>query len=90
MVAASSLVLTVYLEVVALSNFFVGGSSLMVRLMGEKREEDARKVAAYSIAASVLAALAFALLTLAFLGPLLRLLGASDNTFLYATSLPPP
>lgn len=85
MVAASSLVLTVYLAVVALSNVFgVGGSSLMVRLMGEKREEDARKVASYSIAASVLAALAFSLLILAFMGPLLRLLGASDNTFLYA------
>ena len=84
MVAASSLVLTVYLAVVALSNVFgVGGSSLMVRLMGEKCEEDARKVASYSIAASFLAALAFSLLTLVFMGPLLRLLGASDNTFQY-------
>ena len=85
MVAASSLVLTVYLAVVALSNVFgVGGSSLMVRLMGEKREGDARSVAAYSIAASVLAALVFSLLTLVFMGPLLRLLGASDHTFRYA------
>ena len=84
MVAASSLVLSVYLAVVALSNVFgVGGSSLMVRLMGENRKEDARHVASYSIVASFLAALAFSLLTLAFMGPLLRLLGASDNTFQY-------
>ena len=74
-----------YLAVVALSNVFgVGGSSLMVRLMGEKREDDARKVASYSIAASFLAAMVFSLLTLVFMGPLLHLLGASDNTFRYA------
>lgn len=84
MIAASSLVLTVYLAVVALANVFgVGGSSLMVRLMGEKREDDARRVASYSTAASVLAALTFSALTLVFMGPLLRLLGASENTFQY-------
>ncbi len=43
MIAASSLVLTVYLAVVALANVLgVGGSSLMTRLMGEKREDEAR------------------------------------------------
>ena len=84
MIAASSLVLTVYLAVVALANVFgVGGSSLMVRLMGEKREDEARRVASYSIAASILAVLAFSALTLVFMGPLLHLLGASENTFRY-------
>ena len=84
MIAASSLVLTVYLAVVALSNVFgVGGSSLMVRLMGEKKNEDARKVASYSIAISFVAALVFSLLILIFMNPLLNLLGASENTFEY-------
>ena len=84
MIAASSLVLTVYLAVVALSNVFgVGGSSLMVRLMGEKKTEDARKVASYSIAISFIAALVFSLLILIFMKPLLNFLGASENTFEY-------
>ena len=85
MVGASSLALTVYLALVALSNVFgVGGGSLMVRLTGEKRAEDARSVAGYSVAMSAIAALVFAALVLVGMKPLLLLLGASDNTLLYA------
>ena len=85
MVGASSLALTVYLALVALSNVFgVGGGSLMVRLAGEKRAEDARSVAGYSVAMSAIAALVFAALVLVGMKPLLLLLGASDNTLLYA------
>ena len=84
MIAASSLVLTVYLAVVALSNVFgVGGSSLMVRLMGEKRTEEARRVASHSVVVSALAAAAFSALVLILMDPLLRLLGASENTWRY-------
>ena len=85
MVGASSLALTVYLALVALSNVFgVGGGSLMVRLTGEKRAEEARSVAGYSVAMSAIAALVFAALVLVGMKPLLLLLGASDNTLLYA------
>ena len=55
----------------------------MVRLMGEKKNDDARKVASYSIAISFIAALIFSLLILIFMKPLLYLLGASENTFEY-------
>ena len=85
MVGASSLALTVYLAVTALANVFgVGGGSLMVRLIGEKKEEDARRVASYSVAVAAISALAFSLLVLFLMDPLLRLLGASDNTLPYA------
>lgn len=84
MVGASSLALTVYLAVAALANVFgVGGGTLMVRLLGEKRTEDARRVASYTVTASALAALAFSALVLLFLDPLLRLLGAGENTLRY-------
>ena len=50
MVAASSLVATVFLMTVALSNLFgVGGGSLVVRLLGSGEEEEARKVASVSL-----------------------------------------
>ena len=85
MIGASSLALTVYLSIVALANVFgVGGGSLMVRLIGEKKPDDARRVASYSVAVSAISAAVFSLLILALMEPLLRALGASDNTFIYA------
>lgn len=85
MVAASSLVLTVFLITAALANLFgVGGGSLVVRLLAEKQKEEARKAASCSLVMAAGAALAFSLLCLVFMTPLLRLLGASDNTIDYA------
>jgi len=85
MIAASSLALTIYLAIVALSNVFgVGGGSLMVRLVGEKKESDARKVASYSVALAAISSVVFSLLVLLFMDPLLRLLGSSENTLTYA------
>lgn len=85
MIGASSLALTVYLAVVALANVFgVGGGTLMIRLLGEKKEEEARKVASYSVTAAAISALVFSLLVFIIMDPLLRLLGASDNTLDYA------
>lgn len=82
MIGASSLVLTLYLAAVALANVFgVGGGSLMARLMGEKKMDEARRIASYSVAVAALAALVFSLLVLIFMDPLLRLLGASENTY---------
>jgi len=84
MVGASNLALTVYLVAASLANVFgVGGGSLMARLIGEKDMDNARKVASYSVTVSMYAALAFSLLTLILMSPLLRLLGASDNTMEY-------
>ena len=85
MVAASSLVLTVYLLVSAVADLFaVGGGSLVVRLLGAKEEDEARKVASWSLSMSALSAVAFSALCLVFMNPLLRLLGASDQTIGYA------
>lgn len=84
MIGASSLVGTVYLAAVALANVFgVGGGTLMARLMGEKRMDEARRVASHSVAAAALAALIYSLLALILMDPLLKLLGATENTFAY-------
>jgi Na+-driven multidrug efflux pump len=65
----------------ALSNVFgVGGGSLMARLLGEKKENDAKKVVAYSIITATICSLVFSVVVLIFMEPLLKLLGASENT----------
>ncbi len=85
MVAASSLVLTAFLMTTALANLFgVGGGTLAVRLLGSNDEEEAGKVASLSIVMATGASLLFSALCLIFMDPLLRLLGASDNTIGYA------
>ncbi len=85
MVAASSLVLTIFLLATAISNIFgVGGGSLTVRLLGQKQEDEAERVASYSLAMAAGSALFYSLLCLVFMDPLLRLLGASDHTIGYA------
>lgn len=85
MVAASSIVLTIFIMSGSISNLFaVGGGTLMVRLMGSKREEEARKVASISLVLAAASALLFSLLCLIFMDPLLKQLGASGNTIGYA------
>jgi len=86
-VAAASVVGVLFFLLNALANLFgVGGGSLLSRLLGEKREEDARRVGAFSIYGSLVIACIYSLVCFLFTEPLARLLGASDNTVGYASS----
>lgn len=85
MVAASSLVLTVFLVTVGITNLFgIGGGSLVVRLIGGGDEEEAEKVASLSLVLAAAASLIFSGLCFIFMNPLLRMLGASDSTIGFA------
>ena len=85
MVAASSLVATVFLMLTGIANLFgVGGGNLVVQLLGRHEPEEARRTASLSLVLSAASALVFSLLCLIFMDPLLRLLGASDQTIGYA------
>ncbi len=85
MVAAASLVLTVYLISMAIANMFgVGGGTLAARLLGARREDEARRAASLSVILSGVMSLVFSALCASFMEPLLRLLGASDMTMGYA------
>ena len=85
MVAASSLVLTVFLMTTGIANLFgVGGGSLVVRLLGRNDEDEAEKVASLSLVMAAASSLVFSVLCFIFMNPLLRLLGASDNTIGFA------
>ena len=86
-VAAAGLVGVLFFMLNSLANLFgVGGGSLLSRLLGEKREGDARRVGAFSIYGSLAVAAVYSLICLLFTEPLARMLGASDNTVGYASS----
>lgn len=85
-VAASSLSYVLFFIMNALSNLFgVGGGTLISRLLGIKDEENAKKVCSFSFYGTILVAGLYSLGVLVFMDPLLRLLGASDNTIGYAS-----
>lgn len=85
MVAAASLVTTIFLMTAAVSNLFgAGGGALVVRLLGSKQEEEAEKVASWSVAMAAGSSILFAIICVIFMNPMLRFLGASDNTIGYA------
>ena len=85
MVAAITVAFPVFLMLIALSNLFgVGGGSLMARLSGRREDDAAKSVSAFSVYGAFAVSLAYAILVGAFLEPLLRVLGASDDTIGFA------
>lgn len=84
-VAACSLVLPAFMLTVVISNIFgTGGGTLIARLIGRQRDEEAARVSAVSIWMALAAAALYSLLCLACMTPFLRFLGASENTLEYA------
>ncbi len=85
MVAATSLILPVFNITLCLAGLAgVGGGTLVSRLLGQDRMDEARRVSSFSVALSVAVAAAFALGAGLFMEPLLRALGAGPATFEYA------
>ena len=85
MVAGTSLILPVFNISICLAGLAgVGGGSLVSRLLGRGREDEARRVAVFSIYLGLAAAALFSLLTAVFMRPLLGLLGAGGSNYEYA------
>lgn len=85
MVAAASLSYVLFFILTALSNLFgVGGGSQISRLLGGRRHEEAKKVCSFSFYGTICISLLYSLICLIFMDPLLRLLGATDNTIAYS------
>ncbi len=86
MVAAASLSYVLYFILTSLSNLFgVGGGSLISRLLGKNRPEEATKVCAFSFYGTIVVTIIYSGLCLYFMEPLLHLLGATENTIVYAS-----
>lgn len=64
----------------------VGGGALISRLLGARREDEAKRVYTFTLVISVLTALLFSLGVLFFMEPLMFSLGAGPDTYRYASS----
>ena len=85
MVAATSLILPVFNITLSLASLTgVGGGSLISRLLGENRHDEAKRVSSFSIYFSIAVTAVFSLSMAVFMTPILNLLGASEDTFLFA------
>ncbi len=83
--AASSVAFVLVFAMNCLSNLFgVGGGSLISRLLGEKRDKDAASVASFSFYGSLAISFIYSTVVLVTMDPLLRLLGATDSSIVYA------
>ena len=86
MVAGTSLMLPVFNITLCLAGLAgIGGGSLIARLLGQGREDEARRVSAFSLYLGLFIAALFAVGVGVFMRPLLELLGAGENTYAYAS-----
>lgn len=85
MVASVSLVTPAFLLFMALGTVFgIGGTSVISRALGEGRREYAKNVCAFCMWGCVAVGIVMVIIIFAFMNPILKMLGASDNTIGYA------
>ena len=85
MVAGVSLLLPVFNISISFANLFgIGGGTLISRLIGAGRDNEAKRVSSFSFYMTIISAGMFSLFMFVFMDSILRVLGASDNTLIFA------
>lgn len=84
-VAAVTIAFAGFMVLNALGNLFgIGGGSLISRLLGEKKDSDAKSVSVYSIVGGIVTSALYSVFLLFFMDPVIKLLGGTDLTAGYA------
>ncbi len=85
MVAGAALILPVFNITISIASIAgVGGGSLISRLLGVYRRDEAKKVSSFCFLFTLIVAAVFSAGAAAFMNPLLKILGASGGTFEFA------
>lgn len=83
-VAAVSLATPIFLVFMSIGTIFgVGGTSVISRAYGEGKKEYAKKVCSFCMWSCVVIGILLTIGFLAFMGPLVKLIGASEDTWEY-------
>ncbi len=85
-VAATSMAYVLFFMLNALANLFgIGGGSLISRLLGIHKTEDAKAVSSFSIYGTMLVTALYCIVCRVFMTHILSWIGASENTFGFAS-----
>ncbi|MBO5199431.1 MAG: MATE family efflux transporter [Lachnospiraceae bacterium] len=85
-VAACSTAYVLFFMLNALANLFgIGGGSLMSRLLGQKKPDDAKSVSSFSFYGTILVTAIYCIVCYILMEPILKLIGASENTIGFAS-----
>ncbi len=85
-VAAVSLCAPVFTFLIAIGDILgLGGSSFISRLLGSKKNDDARRISVFCLCGSIVLGLVITLVLMIAKNPILRLLGADANTIGFAS-----
>lgn len=83
-VAAVTIAFPLFLMLTAISNLFgIGGSGFISRALGQKEFYKAKQGSAFVFWGTIITGLMFSILVFIFRNPLLRVLGADDQTYAY-------
>lgn len=86
LVAGVSLGTPIFTLMVALGDIFgLGGSSVISRLFGQKRDEDGKRLSVFCFYAAFLCGFVITIVMMLLRTPILHLLGADTETFTYAS-----
>ena len=87
LIAGVSLCAPVFTLMIALGDIMgLGGSSVISRLFGQKKDLQVRQISSFCHYASIMLGVIAAIVMLVFRSPFLSLLGADSETFTYASS----
>ncbi len=85
LVAGVSICAPVFLLMVSLGDLFgLGGSSVMSRLFGQKKDEDGRRVSSFTFYSAIATGVLITVIMLIFQTPILHMLGAEGEVLSYA------
>lgn len=86
LIAGVSLGAPIFTFMIAIGDIFgLGGSSVISRLFGEKRNDEGKRLSTFCFYASIFFGLLVTLVMMIFRNPILNLLGADNSTYFHAS-----
>ena len=85
LIAGISICAPLFTLLLAIGDIFgIGGSSVISRLLGARKEDEARKKSTFCFYTAIITGIVFTVIMLLFRSPILNLLGATEQTYIYA------